>query len=254
MKNDSRDSKYTNHEIIVAAKRLRMFFDIGSSKYVDVVSCINNAKIWTLRGVKNLKIQISSAQELGNADALTSINATDVLIRIRKSVLDAARCGDGRARNTLAHELGHGVLHTGNDHARLAASASNRSRFSRPYNDPEHHTGVFAPAFLINDEIAAELQSSEHISEAFGISLQSATIYYSELARKRNRTESIKKVRQKADEFIELLAPKPNKIHFLSTPCTNCGVCSVFPVGAKILCQTCDTVSDGFQDGDALDG
>jgi hypothetical protein len=108
---------------------------------------------------------------------------------------------------------------------------------------------------LINDEIAERLNSAEEISVEFGISLESATIYFEQLIDRKNRGKSSENVRRMADEARAILSPPKMlaKISYLTELCSVCGNATIFPVGHKFMCQTCDTVFDRFQDGDIID-
>ncbi len=120
----------------------------------------------------------------------------------------------------------------------------------KPFESAEHQVKVFAPAFLINDAIADMLGSPEEISVEFGISFESAKIYYGELTALRNRTKTTEKMRRLAEELRESSAPQTAKLNYLNDPCPVCGNRMLFPVDAKFMCQHCDNVFDRFQDGD----
>jgi Zn-dependent peptidase ImmA (M78 family) len=176
-----------------------------------------------------------------------------VTIAVKQSVRDKALVGDGRARQTLTHELGHAVMHDGVEMSRRAGAVGNAiPKWLKPFRSAEHQAKVFAAAFLINDAIASSLTSSEEISVEFGISLESANIYFEELTEGRNREKSAANVRKMAAEFRALTAPPTSKVHYIDEPCTNCGLRTVFPVGIKFMCDTCHTVIDRFQDGDTI--
>lgn len=188
---------------------------------------------------------------MGTADGMTSHGKDFVAIAIKQSVHDAAFMGDGRARNTLAHELGHAVMHNGVEMPRRAlGNVTPKWLKSKPFESAEHQVRVFAPAFLINDLIAETLTGANDISVEFGISLESATIYFEELTALRGRDAVAEKIRRIAEEFRESVKPVISKQHFINDVCTGCGRQTVFPVGAKFMCQTCDNVTDRFQDGD----
>jgi hypothetical protein len=136
-----------------------------------------------------------------------------------------------------------------------AALGNEKHKFIRPFESAEHQAKIFAAAFLINDEIAERLNSAEEISVEFGISLESARIYFRQLSQRRNRGNAVQNVQRMADEVrAALLPPKRTlTVNFLLEPCSVCGNSTVFPIGHKFMCQTCDTVFDRFQDGDTVD-
>jgi hypothetical protein len=112
------------------------------------------------------------------------LNSTRLL---KQSVRDQALVGDGRARQMLAHELGHAVMHDGVPMSRrTGASGIGSPKWLKAFESAEHQAKVFAPAFLINDTIAGRASSPNDISVESGISLESANIYFEELTEHRN--------------------------------------------------------------------
>jgi IrrE N-terminal-like domain len=191
---------------------------------------------------------------MGLDDGLTIYDEKPIVIAFKRSVYHAAYMGDGHARNTFAHEFGHAVMHDGAPKSRRALG-NKKYKFIRPFESAEHQAKVFAPAFLINDEIAERLSSAEEISVEFGISLESATIYLGKLTARRTRGKGAENVQRMADEVRAILSPvaKTTGVTFLAEPCSVCRSPTVFPIGHKFMCQTCDTVFDRFQDGDVVD-
>lgn len=112
----------------------------------------------------------------------------------------------------------------------------------------------FAPALLINDDVAGTLESAEEISVTFGVSFESARIYFGRMVELRGRTESAERVTRKAAAFAP--ASPPSQItqgHYLAEVCPSCGRQTLLPDGPKHRCATCRNVVDRLQDGDALD-
>ena len=252
MTDDYRVKGRSNLEIRQLAKKTREFFGIEGDRRVDVLACLATKSIWTVKGKKQLNSQIRPDAELGTADGITSHGKDFVTIAVKRSVRDAAFMGDGRARNTLAHELDHAVIHNGVEMPRRALG-NITPKWLNPFESAEHQVRVFAPAFLINDLIAETLSSADEISIEFGISDESAKIYFDDLTALRNRELAAEKIRRIAEEFRESVTPVISKLHFINDACTVCGHQTVFPVGSKFMCQTCDTVFDRFQDGDPTD-
>jgi hypothetical protein len=133
------------------------------------------------------------------------------------------------------------------------SSASGSTELSRDgaHTSAEHQAKVFASAFLIHDENAAEMTSAVEISEQFGVSLQAAEICFERLKRKAERRQSAERVRKSADEAMARLGGKPEKqTAYLSEPCTSCHAVALIPLGLKVLCDNCGFVGDRYQDGD----
>lgn len=155
---------------------------------------------------------------------------------------------------TLAHELGHAVLHCGTVMHR-GTGASGPTALSRinPEESAEHQAKVFASAFLIDDKVAAELGDAEEVSVQFGVSLTAAKICLERLAYETERAESAARVQQLSEEVkVKLLgraqADRPN---YVDGMCLGCGSKTVIPIGNKLLCDMCGHISDQLPDGDA---
>jgi hypothetical protein len=235
------------------SKKARDFFKVSDHSRVDILECLASPTIWTVRGLQRLNFQVRPDSEMGTNDAVTSYGSGVVTIAVKQSVRDKALVGDGRARQTLAHELGHAVMHDGTPMARRVGAAGRVTpNWLKPFRSAEHQAKVFAAAFLISDVTADTLSSPNEISVEFGISLESARIYFKELTERRHREKSAANVRRMADEFRALTTPASPRMHYINERCTSCGHQTVLPVGIKFLCDTCGNVSDRFQDGDTL--
>jgi len=254
---DYRDVPRKNSEIRALAVRLRSFFGVADTEHVDVIGCASRNEIWTVKGVKPLRLDIVSDEKMAGNTGLTSYDGRTIIIHISRRIRHDAFLGDGYARNTVAHELGHAVMHFEKlSDGAVMARKTNRNitpKWISPYESAEHHVRVFAPAFLINDTVARTLHSVDEISVRFGISRQSAEIYRDQIQSETDHAASAKYVRRMADERIRSMSPKKSTITFMNDCCSICGKQTVFPVGHKFMCQTCDTVYDRFQDGDLAD-
>lgn len=67
-------------------------------------------------------------------------------IRIREDIYEAACNGDGRARFTIAHEVGHFLLHTPDSIVLCRLEPGQRLR---PFEDPEWQANTFASELLM---------------------------------------------------------------------------------------------------------
>ena len=156
----------------------------------------------TRRGRKKLVYSIVDDDKMGNHDGKTEFTKDEVTVSVKRSVHQKAVWGDGRARMTLAHELGHGVMHFGETMFRKsgAVGATDLSRTS-PWESAEHQAKVFASAFLIDDEVAATLTSAEEISTEFLVSLEAAEICFERLAEEAEHARSAERVRLSNEDF-----------------------------------------------------
>jgi hypothetical protein len=116
--------------------------------------------------------------EMADAEAYTEFNPPHIVVR--NSVYKLARRRDGRSRMTLAHELGHLVMHPG--------VAKLRTDFARPsaqinfFESAEWQANKFASLFLMPLHIVREFTSPGQIAESCHVSYQAAQIRYNEIA------------------------------------------------------------------------
>ncbi len=99
-------------------------------------------------------------------------NCQNIMV-IREDVYDAACNNDGRARFTIAHEIGHYFLHQ--DGVKLCRMATNEKVVA--YLDPEWQANTFASELLMPRHLIAGMSPSE-ISTCCKTSFQAASIAY----------------------------------------------------------------------------
>jgi Zn-dependent peptidase ImmA (M78 family) len=125
--------------------------------------------------------------EIGDAEAYTQFNPPHIVIR--NSVYQLARKRDGRSRMTLAHELGHLVMHPGA--SKLRSDFPPTANKLKPYESAEWQANKFASLFLMPIHVIRELTSPSQISESCQVSLQAAQIRFSELGIRKQLPECI---------------------------------------------------------------
>lgn len=130
-----------------------------------------------------------SDEEMGDAEAYTQFNPPHIVIR--NSVYRSARRGDGRSRMTLAHELGHLVMHPGAAKLRsnFPPSLTNKPK---AFESAEWQANKFASLFLMPLHVVREFTSAAQISESCQVSLQAAQIRFSELGITKQLPDSIR--------------------------------------------------------------
>lgn len=159
MSDDFRVTRRSNAETRQPAKRLREFFGAAEARHIDVLECARRPKIWTINGERPLTLEVRADVEMPDADGITVEHDGIVTIRLTQSVHYQAYMGVGRARTTIAHELGHATL----GHAAHVRGAQLARRpqtnitpvWLPPYESAEHQAKVFAPAFLIKSDLRA---------------------------------------------------------------------------------------------------
>jgi hypothetical protein len=228
----------------------RTFYKVSNRRPVNIVACLQSGWILTDQGQKKLIYRISDDLEMGDDDGKTEFADGCVIISVKRNVHEKALFGDGRSRMTLAHELGHGVMHKGAPKFR-GSGATGATSFStgNALESAEHQAKVFASAFLVHDEQAGELNSAEEISTEFVISLQAAQIVFERLQRENDRAKASAHIARVNEEIQQRFSSPVMKPKFLDEPCVGCGEKTVCIVGVKLLCL-CGRLSDRPQDGD----
>lgn len=166
------------------AERTKKFFGVDKIRPVNIIRCLESGLIQTEYGRKKLVYKTVPDHELPESEAMTEFAPGVVTITARESVHDKAVVGDGRARMTLSHEIGHAVMHEGSPkHRHINAVGTTRLSKISASESAEHQAKVFAAAFLIDYAVAATLASPEDISIHFGISLEAAKICFEQVTR-----------------------------------------------------------------------
>ncbi len=114
-------------------------------------------------------LHIEEAKEMNNNHGLTDVQAGT--IKIREDVYYGACNGNGRDRFTIAHELGHYLLHS-KDNLKLARSDSE----IKVYENPEWQANTFAAELLMPCSLIAKGDTKETLSKRFGVSYSAAEV------------------------------------------------------------------------------
>lgn len=131
--------------------------------------------------VDGMFYDVMSKEELGAREG-----AVDPLRRalyVREDVYDAAEKGNGRARFTIAHEIGHAVMHVG---------TLNRAGFARTipaYRDPEWQANRFAAALLMPRLLVSQYSTVAEVVDAFHVSSAAARLRLQNNGLRRNWKE-----------------------------------------------------------------
>lgn len=111
---------------------------------------------------------VQSAAELGDDHGLTD-HASKVIL-LRQDVYLGAVKGNGRDRGTVAHEIGHAILH---GPTRLARRMPGQPP-PPAYRCVEWQAKAFAGELLVDCRQLGNYRRASEIAEAFGVSLESA--------------------------------------------------------------------------------
>ena len=149
------------------ADKIREIFDIRNEA-VPIVAMIEYMSSLGEGGTPMMGVEIVKDEELpGNYAEYRP--ATNMLI-VRESVYNGACNGNGRDRFTLAHELGHFILHKN-----VAYGFARGSERIASYIDPEWQANTFASMLLIpREEIHG--MDEEEIAAKYLVSKQAARI------------------------------------------------------------------------------
>ncbi len=173
MDEDYRSRPLSREEICALAWKLREALGATTIKALPVVKILEYGMH---RLFPCFNYCIVPVEEMPGREAVTYPAANE--IDIRQDTYEAACRGNPHACFTLAHELGHLVLHTP-ETITLAYEAVNAEP-PRPYESPEWQADAFAGDFLAPPRMLHGL-SVDEIAEQFNISRKAAKIQFDHL-------------------------------------------------------------------------
>ena len=250
---DRRVTRRSNRECRDIAVRAKTYYGNERRWPLDIRKILRSGKIQTLCGERVLIYEVVDDHILGDKDATTELVNGTIKITAKHSVDQKAGWGDGRARMTLAHELGHGVMHATEgvvDNRITGIGGTTELSKTRASESAEHQAKVFASAFLIDDGRALELDSPEEISMEFLVSFEAAEICYERLQAQIERAASAARVMRLNNEFQASMRSQPKQPKYLEIPCVSCKEATLIPLGVKVMCGSCGYVGDHPQSGD----
>lgn len=157
--------------IILYANIIRKIGKVKNG-YFDVIKFLEH----TCYDILELRIEI--VNDNGNELAINEYAKyipSENCIKVRESVYDGAANGNGKDRFTLAHELGHALMHR-----QVALSRSNKT--PKTYENPEWQANEFAANVLCPMN---EIKNKDIyiISRQYGVSLEVAKNQLNKLER-----------------------------------------------------------------------
>lgn len=126
-----------------------------------------------LRDTGQIEFVLVEDHELPNEYAVSSPNQK--IIRCRESVYEKALNGSAHDKFTLAHELGHILMHQ-NTNPEFARSQSASSHHYT--EDAEWQANTFASELLVDSRQLEGINSPRDIKMRFGVSFESAGYVY----------------------------------------------------------------------------
>lgn len=112
------------------------------------------------------RYEVMKIEDMGDNHGLTLYD--DKVIQIREDVYEGACRGKGRDRMTIAHEIGHAMLHT------YGLMSARDFGEIKPYEDPEWQAKAFAGHLLITDEAIQDNNNAVSLMNACGVSYDAA--------------------------------------------------------------------------------
>jgi hypothetical protein len=174
MKDDYKVQRRSAKDIEAVTLAWRDTLGIENAWAPDMVRLLEN-KLPLL--FKNFSLGVKPASEMGEAEAYTEFNPPEIVVS--QPVYDLARKQHGRSRMTLAHELGHLVMHPG--------AVKFRTEFlTKPtefnYSESaEWQARKFASLFLMPTHVIREFASVAQIVECCKVSRSAAEVRFLEL-------------------------------------------------------------------------
>ncbi|MCS3411093.1 MULTISPECIES: ImmA/IrrE family metallo-endopeptidase [Serratia] len=161
-----RVSPLSNEKIKHYAQQLRDALELNNSRYMRLDVLLEG-----LAATDSIMLEIVEDRELQGRYALTYPDRNKIVLR--QSVYDGLCEGEHHSRFTVAHELGHLIMHRN----QMAYARSSTAGKHKIYEDSEWQADVFASHFLIDSRLVEPGSTAEKISHDFGVSLSAATTW-----------------------------------------------------------------------------
>lgn len=155
------------------ANRLRHILGIENVQYIDVIHLLENV-LYVFD--EKFSPEIVADEEL---DAHARAYPEDHTIKIRESVYEGARNGNGRDRFTIVHEIFHFLCH-----GRARISLARNPDEVKPYENPEWQADAFAGYFLMPKHLILGLDAFQ-VMRRCGVSMSAACCQINVINKKR---------------------------------------------------------------------
>jgi Zn-dependent peptidase ImmA (M78 family) len=163
------------------ARDLRRLLKIDRLHAPDLTEVLNHLS----SRYSQFKLKLVADSDLPRAEARAYCKAW--VLKVRKSVISAVRkFGDGRARWTIAHEIGHLVL----NHPRSLDRKSPGQEVNPEDQLLEREADIFASEFLAPSHLVSNNHTPNDIRAIFQISLDAATRRRKEIEDERSAEEA----------------------------------------------------------------
>lgn len=155
------------------AGNVRRFFEIDGREYIPIVEICEYLQSM-LEGFELEIVEDGKMKEEGLTQGRK--------IQIPESVYNGAALGEGRARFTMAHELGHALLHEN------IPPAFARSRVPlKAYEDSEWQANCFAAELLMPFDLVKLIDNPSILAVKCGVSLGAAKVRWEKVQKECGR-------------------------------------------------------------------
>ena len=147
--------------------KLKKLFGLENQRYFPILPFAENVLPHLF---SDYQFEVVPAQEMGNKHGETFPSYK--LIRIREDVYEGAARENGRDRFTVAHEVGHLLLHCENDISLCRLDPSSRLK---TYEDPEWQANAFGGELLASSWLISGMSAAQ-VSQECAVSFSAAEI------------------------------------------------------------------------------
>lgn len=155
-------------KIRAKTQNLRSFFNMQEDAYLNVSQLLDSLSAMAL-----VDYDVVEDDEWQREEELAYFVPADNMIYIKRSTNDLATSGDGHSRFTIAHEIGHWMMHR---NIRLSRSSISSVKHS-PFEDSEWQADTFAAELLIYKPFVDGSDDALDLKRKFGVSTACAGVY-----------------------------------------------------------------------------
>ena len=196
MQDDYKVPAKSAKDIADIARAVRELLGQSKTWILDLINLRD--KLTKIKGLEGLDFVVLPEDQMHGALAYTTSNPPRIFLG-QKTANDLAR-GDGRARWTLAHEMGHLLMHPGAAKPRMAIGNA-RTSWIATFESAEWQADEFAANVLMPEEIVIDAADADELMEMCGVTKTAAERRFNSLVTKRRP----RKIPQAALEIMKKL-------------------------------------------------
>ena len=181
MEYDALTTRLTDEEIEEKANVLRSKLGLSASEVFNIADLLSSRVPGIVQG---FELEILPAEALDNIEAFTAYDPPRIVVR--RDVYDRAKKDNGRDRFTLAHELGHLVLHSGDVFPR-AAMENQRNKLIPAKESTEGQAHRFGACLLMPRVVVNRHPDAKVLARVCKVSVQAAQFRLNDVERQRQR-------------------------------------------------------------------